>query len=99
VCRGEFELARNLTDPRSGGYLPAKRIILRCDWHLSWHYPIWGTPAIISLISVGCLLACYRKRSDLIRKVEDGGPAKGFSSSKRGQRLRMVDTEMEDEPL
>lgn len=98
VCTGQFELARNLSEAKNGRYLPPTRIKLRCDWHLAWHYPIWGTPAIISLISVGCLFACYRKRSDLIRKVDDGRPAKGFSRRGRGQRLRMADTEMEDEP-
>jgi hypothetical protein len=98
LCTGQFELARNLSEPNNGRYQQPVRIKLRCDWHLPWHYPIWGTPAIISLLSVGCLLACYRKRSDLIRKIEDDRPAKGYSRRGRGQRLRMADTEMEDGP-
>ena len=101
VCKGEFELSKNLSAPRDGRYMKPERITLRCDWHLSWHYPIWGTPAIISLISVGCLFACYRKRSDLIRKSDDARFSKGYASTRgaRGQRVRMVDTEMEDVPF
>jgi len=103
VCAGEFSLRKNLSAPTDGHYARAKRMTLRCDWHVAWHYPIWGTPAIISLISVSCLLACYRKRSDLVRKTDVGGgygAAKGGAfgtgrGSQRRQRVRMVDTELE----
>ena len=104
VCSGEFSLAKNLTAPKDGRHVRAKRVTLRCDWHVAWHYPIWGTPVIISLISVSCLLACYRKRSDLVRKTDAGGgrrAGKGAGGglgrgSQRRQRVRMVDaTELE----
>ena len=32
--------------------------------------PIWATPAMFAFIFVGCLLACFRQRSELLHTVD-----------------------------
>ena len=48
---------------------------VKCDWEGHVHVPVWATPALIALVFVACLLACFRKRRELVHRV--GAPSGG----------------------
>ena len=70
VCSGEVEL---LPPPRAArtdfeGWHPKEAIVInvQCDWQGHLHYPVWATPLLVALISVGCLMTCYKRRQELV---------------------------------
>jgi len=71
VCTGEVELVQDAghADDRYQTYRNEPRtFVVKCDWEGHMHFPVWATPLLIALTSVGCLLACYRKRTELLHK-------------------------------
>ena len=48
------------------GGLRTQQITVRCDWRGHVHMPLWFGPAVVALVSIGFLLACFRKRQDLV---------------------------------
>lgn len=77
VCVGMIELERPSDDEmhrlqREAGSsrIEPKVLVVQCDWPGHVHVPIWATPAMFAFIFVGCLLACFRQRSELLHTVD-----------------------------
>ena len=81
TCSGEIDLEKMSAEE----YEKARRessngeviqpYFVKCDWEGHVHVPVWATPALIALVFVACLLACFRKRRELVHRV--GAPSGG----------------------
>jgi len=76
VCTGEIELDKPDGEEVNPWRKERRPVVVQCDWQGRMHFPVWATPLLIALTSVGCLLVCYRKRRELVQKRGPGGGSK-----------------------
>jgi hypothetical protein len=87
VCMGTIDLDRPPEEAiqrmhtTGNSRIEAKVFVIQCDWPGHVHVPIWATPAMFAFIFVGCLLACFRQRRELLHKVD--GPGNGSAKPLR----------------
>ena len=75
-CSGTIELLAREDDalaPKGewgarGAAAEAQTLVVRCDWEGHVHIPVWTTPAVLALIAVGCLIACWRQGTKIQAK-------------------------------